>query len=240
MKRKILFIIIGIILIAIITIILIIRHQNNSPYQKNGICLKEYSKYWNIGTKGTVYIYTQLSSTTHYNNPNSCTKNNIPNADIFSFKIIEYPYSKDKNNVYYYNHKIDSANPKTFQIIKEILSKDDTNVYVATKKIVNADPETIEIIDDFNKSRVSYAKDKNYVYYFIQSGRNEIINEADPKTFKFVNYTYAKDKNNIYCRQHSVGKINKLDGADFDTFQVLTNSSGKDKNYFYDDCDIKK
>ncbi len=230
MNKKIIFLL----LIGVLAITGCTLNEINDAYEKDGICLKEYSKSW---TTGDVYIYLQEHSTLP-EKPNMCRKVNIPKANILSFKIIVYPYAKDKNNVYYYQDKINDANAKTFQVIGGILSKDDINVYTATQKITGADTETIEIVDDFDQYRDFYAKDANYVYYFFQNGRNEIIDKADSKTFEFLNSNYAKDKNYVYCRQHSVGKISEFKEADVDTFEILSQISAKDKNNFYEYCDV--
>ncbi len=222
-------------LIGVLVITGCIFNGTNGSYEKDGICIKEYSKSW---TTGDVYIYLQEHSTLP-EKPNVCRKINIPKANILSFKIIAYPYSKDKNNVYYYQDKINDANAKTFQVVGGILSKDDINVYAATQKIMGADTETIEIVDDFDQYRDFYVKDANYVYYFFQNGLNKIIDKADSKTFEFLNSNYAKDKNYVYCRQRSIGKISKLEGADVDTFEILSQRSAKDKNNFYERCDIE-
>ncbi len=207
----------------------------NDAYQENGICLKKYSV--NEST-GNVYIYVQCYLD---GDPGRdfCQKSNIPYADASTFEVIEFPYSKDCNNVYFLSKKIENADVKTFQIIEKGFSKDNYNVYAAAKIIVNADPKTISIVDDFDRYHNFYIKDKNFLYYCITSGRSEVIAGVDSRSFIFLNKTYAKDKNRVYCRRHSTGKINHLQGADPKTFEAIDMWSGKDKNNLYKKCSVK-
>ena len=208
---------------------------SNGPYQKNGICLKEYSV--NKST-GYVYIYVQCYEEGDQGQ-NFCEKSNIPYADPYTFEVIEFPYSKDCKNAYYFSKKIKDADVKTFQIIGKGFSKDDYNVYAATKIIVNADPKTISVVNDFNPNLDYYIKDKNFLYYCIPSGRSEKIDGVDPRTFKFLSINYAKDKNRVYCRRYWSGKIKELQGADTKTFKVIDMWSGKDKYNVYRKCNVK-
>jgi len=78
-------------------------------------------------------------------------------ADPTSFKSIYFVYAKDKNNVYYKNHKNLGADLKTFEVLKckqyngkfcSDYSKDIKNVYLGSNIIKNADPVTFEVISD--------------------------------------------------------------------------------------------
>jgi len=211
------------------------NNKDNEPYQENGICLHEYSV--NEST-GDVYIYVQCSETGSPSR-NICDKSNIPYADAFTFEVIEFPYSKDCNNVYYFSKIIEDADVKTFQIIGKGFSKDDYNVFAAAIIIPNADPKTVSVVNDFNPNLDFYIKDNDFVYFCIVSGRSEIIEEVDPSTFIFLNRTYAKDKNRVYCRRYWTGKIKELHEADPQTFKAIDIWSGKDKNNVYNQCSIK-
>ena len=60
------------------------------------------------------------------------------------------------------------------------------------------------------------------VYY-----KDELIEEADIATFEYIEYRYAKDKNNIYYLGERVKNIDRL------TFEYLGKGYAKDKNYVY-------
>ena len=87
----------------------------------------------------------------------------IQDVDPATFEIIKsphHPYSRDKNNVYYYEHTITGANPETFVILDEGYgyAKDSKSIYYGTKSLKEADLNTFKVIN------MNTAKDKNNVY----------------------------------------------------------------------------
>ena len=149
--------------------------------------------------------------------------------DPQTYEVINQLYSRDKNNIYYDNKKIEGADLPTFQRIDEyIYSKDKNNIYFRGKKISGVDKETFEKIDKYN-----YSKDKNNIYY-----DNKKIEGVDKNTFELtydfgsvVNEYYSKDKNNVYYENK------KLKGIDVKTFRkinrLVDNFLIEDKNGFY-------
>lgn len=149
--------------------------------------------------------------------------------DPQTYEVINQLYSRDKNNIYYDNKKIEGADLPTFQRIDEyIYSKDKNNIYFRGKKISGVDKETFEKIDKYN-----YSKDKNNIYY-----DDKKIEGVDKNTFELtydfgsvVNGYYSKDKNNVYYENK------KLKGIDVKTFKkinrLVDNFLIEDKNGFY-------
>ena len=149
--------------------------------------------------------------------------------DPQTYEVINQLYSRDKNNIYYDNKKIEGADLPTFQRIDEyIYSKDKNNIYFRGKKISGVDKETFEKIDKYN-----YSKDKNNIYY-----DDKKIEGVDKNTFELtydfgsvVNEYYSKDKNNVYYENK------KLKGIDVKTFRkinrLVDNFLIEDKNGFY-------
>lgn len=149
--------------------------------------------------------------------------------DSQTYEVINQLYSRDKNNIYYDNKKIEGADLSTFQRIDEyIYSKDKNNIYFRGKKISGVDKETFEKIDKYN-----YSKDKNNIYY-----DDKKIEGVDKNTFELtydfgsvVNGYYSKDKNNVYYENK------KLKGIDVKTFRkinrLVDNFLIEDKNGFY-------
>ena len=149
--------------------------------------------------------------------------------DPQTYKVINQLYSRDKNNIYYDNKKIEGADLPTFQRIDEyIYSKDKNNIYFRGKKISGVDKDTFEKIDKYN-----YSKDKNNIYY-----DDKKIEGVDKNTFELtydfgsvVNEYYSKDKNNVYYENK------KLKGIDVKTFRkinrLVDNFLIEDKNGFY-------
>ena len=149
--------------------------------------------------------------------------------DPQTYEVINQLYSRDKNNIYYDNKKIEGADLPTFQRIDEyIYSKDKNNIYFRGKKISGVDKDTFEKIDKYN-----YSKDKNNIYY-----DDKKIEGVDKNTFELtydfgsvVNGYYSKDKNNVYYENK------KLKGIDVKTFKkinrLVDNFLIEDKNGFY-------
>ena len=149
--------------------------------------------------------------------------------DPQTYEVINQLYSRDKNNIYYDNKKIEGADLPTFQRIDEyIYSKDKNNIYFRGKKISGVDKDTFEKIDKYN-----YSKDKNNIYY-----DDKKIEGVDKNTFELtydfgsvVNEYYSKDKNNVYYENK------KLKGIDVKTFRkinrLVDNFLIEDKNGFY-------
>ena len=86
-------------------------------------------------------------------------------------------YSKDKNNVFFRNDRIENADSKSFEIISpdsnRFYSKDKRNVYYKTSIVQNADLETFILLMH------PYAADKNYVYKY-----ENIVEGKNPETFR--------------------------------------------------------
>ena len=147
----------------------------------------------------------------------------IPNSDFSSFEILNYRYSKDKNNVYFRAHNGD------WEIYrKKILGELHGMIWPYFHlKIVDADPQSFQIFPEKN----FYAKDKNFVFK-----NDKILKDADPENFQFLKKShYQKDKNFVFFR----GK--KIKNADAATFKILKNIDfAKDKNFVFKNGEILK
>ena len=153
-------------------------------------------------------------------------------------------YSIYKGNVYYGNEILEGANPKTAELIGFSLLKDDKNhVYIGNSsiglwkldKIEN--PETFEFLSDTINTDSFYGKDKYNVYYvnriFLSCFGTYTwigfkVEGINKDKVKVLNDWFIKDDKNIYFE----GKI--LEGVDYNTFEVLPNGDGKDKNRSYE------
>ena len=108
-------------------------------------------------------------------------------------------YSKDKSNVYFYDSKIKSADPKSFTILSSSHSKDKNNVYYYGEKITGADSETFKILEE------NLAADRRNIYF-----KQTKLTDIDRKTFIFLGtkcidkqicaekVSFFKDKNGEY------------------------------------------
>ena len=167
---------------------------------------------------------------------------NVGFGDVI--QILGSNYSIYKGNVYYGNEILEGANPKTAELIGFSLLKDDKNhVYIGNSsiglwkldKIEN--PETFEFLSDTINTDSFYGKDKYNVYYvnriFLSCFGTYTwigfkVEGINRDKVEVLNDWFIKDDKNIYFE----GKI--LEGADYNTFEVLPNGDGKDKNRSYE------
>ena len=158
-------------------------------------------------------------------------------ADPKTFEIINGNFARDDKNLYNFGYKMDGIDPKTFEALNYEMIKDKNGVYfleniseenenseIKTRKLnlKGLDLRSFKKVDDSDY----YFKDKNSIYYE-DSGNLHKIENADLKTFKDLDYNFAKDKNNIYY------KNKKLDGIDAASFEKIVFNFIKDKNRLY-------
>ena len=166
----------------------------------------------------------------------------VENVDVNSFQVEGFYFAKDKNNTFYISNdglmKIKGFRPEGSYAIVQLfvpallinkygiyMAKYETDGIVAKSiKPEEMDMDTLEVWASEESFAVFYLKDKNNVY--------------------FINYTAGEQKsidNNIENEDDVendnddfVIQIEKLAGADRDTFEIVS-VYGKDKNnlYFY-------
>ncbi len=111
------------------------------------------------------------------------------------------------------------VNKDTFKPLDyENFAADNKSVYFMAHKIEDADPATFQVIDDTGQMR--YAKDKNFVYIYLENDGIMKVFGADPATFEVLAFPYAKDKNDAYngCLPLYVDDVTK--------FEVVESGSG--------------
>ena len=161
----------------------------------------------------------------------------LDGANPKTFEIVDDYFARDDKNVYILGYKVDGIDPKTFEALNYEMIKDKNGVYfleniseenenseIKTRKLnlKGLDLRSFKKVDDSDY----YFKDKNSIYYE-DSGNLHKIESADLKTFKDLDYNFAKDKNNIYY------KNKKLDGIDAASFEKIEFNFIKDKNRLY-------
>ncbi|MFD2610826.1 DKNYY domain-containing protein [Paenibacillus gansuensis] len=122
------------------------------------------------------------------------------------FKVLKYSdFARDNNSVYFKDHKVEGSDPETFRIIS-------TN------------------------GRNHYAKDKNYVYIYDSNDWSifKVIN-ADPDSFKVLEYPYSKDNNDAYCGSlplfvDDVSRFKVIEGARISTESSFDSFLGKEND----------
>lgn len=166
----------------------------------------------------------------------------VENVDVNSFQVEDFYFAKDKNNTFYISNdglmKIKGFRPEGSYAIVQLfvpallinkygiyMAKYENDEIVAKSiKPKEMDMDTLEVVDLEESFAVFYLKDKNNVYFINytageqKSIDNNIENEDD-----------VENDNDDFAIQ-----IEKLAGADHDTFETVS-VYGKDKNnlYFY-------
>ena len=168
----------------------------------------------------------------------------IPGADPFTFTLLDADnnYAKDRTHVYYEGYQVVEADPNTFAVwdANDEFAKDASHVFEGGQIFPGADPNTFVIIDD-SSGGMLFAKDRRHVYMPSQEGP---LPGADPATFipiydpngDGLGTGYFKDKNYVYLVSPTTGSVNRVPGADPDTFILLNTVEvwrAEDKTRYY-------
>ena len=173
---------------------------------------------------------------------------------ILAGTIANAEYFKENGEVYYkmpyfeIKSKVKGADAKTLENVGEdnmemagFFGKDSKNTYFIGKKIKDVSPRGFEILD------AKYVKDDKNLYKFETDSlsyfsSNEIktkkvsIDGLDVKSFKVLEnnkdsyFDYYVDKSNVYIDKDNLEKIT---GADRNSFEILGYSIARDKNNVY-------
>ena len=163
----------------------------------------------------------------------------IKDVKIKNFEKLGQNYWKNDNKIYYRDKKIENADIMSFKVLNEDYAKDKNNVYDGNESIGRGikDPETFEFLPNGIIYATLYGKDKYNVYYvnriFLSCFGTYTwigfkVEGINKDKVKFLNKKFIKDDKNIYFE----GKI--LEDVDYNTFEVLPNGDGKDKNRSYE------
>ena len=160
----------------------------------------------------------------------------IKEADIATFKIINFNYAKDKNHVYLYGKILTNRDSQTFQLVTEKAyqyTKDKNHVYYNDEIIDNANPASFVLLD----YSTGYSKDDKYVFY-----ERTMLPGADPATIQVLDKQsssyivgadyYIKDAKQVYYK----GEV--IEGADAATFAFILDprtatTYAKDKKHVF-------
>ena len=173
---------------------------------------------------------------------------------ILAGTIANAEYFKENGKVYYkmpyfeIKSKVKGADAKTLENVGEdnmemagFFGKDSKNTYFIGKKIKDVSPKGFEILD------AKYVKDDKNLYkfetdslsYFSSSEiktKKVSIDGLDVKSFKVLEnnkdyyFDYYVDKSNVYLDKDNLEKIT---GADRNSFEILGYSIARDKNNVY-------
>ena len=167
--------------------------------------------------------YLKENGEIYYKMPYYEIKSKVKDVDIESFEplkedreLIGDYYAKDNKYVYFYGKKLKDVLPEGFETVKENYVKDSKNVYKIEAEITDSIP--ISSDNKINTKKIS-------------------LDGLDVKTFRALENSkdvtsidYFVDKNNIY---YAYEDLEKIQGADKNSFEVLGNYIAKDKNNVY-------
>ena len=167
--------------------------------------------------------YLKENGEIYYQMPYYEIKSKVKDVDIESFETLREDrgligdyYAKDNKNVYLYGKKLKDVLPEGFETVKENYVKDSKNVYKIEAEITDSIP--ISSDNKINTKKIS-------------------LDGLDVKTFRALengkdvtSIDYFVDKNNIY---YAYENLEKIQGADKNSFEVLGNYIAKDKNNVY-------
>ena len=167
--------------------------------------------------------YLKENGEIYYKMPYYEIKSKVKDVDIKSFEplkedrgLIGDYYAKDNKYVYFYGKKLKNVLPEGFETVKENYVKDSKNVYKIEADITDSIP--ISSDNKINTKKIS-------------------LDGLDVKTFRALengkdvtSIDYFVDKNNIY---YAYENLEKIQGADKNSFEVLGNYIAKDKNNVY-------
>ena len=167
--------------------------------------------------------YFKENGEIYYKMPYYEIKSKVKDVDIESFEplkedreLIGDYYAKDNKYVYFYGKKLKDVLPEGFETVKENYVKDSKNVYKIEAEITDSIP--ISSDNKINTKKIS-------------------LDGLDVRTFRalenskdLTSIDYFVDKNNIY---YAYEDLEKIQGADKNSFEVLGNYIAKDKNNVY-------
>lgn len=167
--------------------------------------------------------YLKENGEIYYKMPYYEIKSKVKDVDIESFEplkedreLIGDYYAKDNKYVYFYGKKLKDVLPEGFETVKENYVKDSKNVYKIEAEITDSIP--ISSDNKINTKKIS-------------------LDGLDVRTFRALENSkdvtsidYFVDKNNIY---YAYENLEKIQGADKNSFEVLGNYIAKDKNNVY-------
>ena len=167
--------------------------------------------------------YLKENGEIYYKMPYYEIKSKVKDVDIESFEplkedreLIGDYYAKDNKYVYFYGKKLKDVLPEGFEAVKENYVKDSKNVYKIEADITDSIP--ISSDNKINTKKIS-------------------LDGLDVKTFRALENSkdvtsidYFVDKNNIY---YAYENLEKIQGADKNSFEILGYYIAKDKNNVY-------
>lgn len=154
--------------------------------------------------------------------------------DTTSFKIKDYYFATDKDNVYKVADRYDKegiivvegADPSSYEEINHSWAKDKDNLFF-DNHLVDADMESFELLTD------AFARDKNHLYAFCSpflslQERIFLPVSDEPDKIQVINERYLRDDKQLYYFSYTHNdepdyQPRKIAFSDFDSVEFLGN-----------------
>ena len=187
-------------------------------------------------------------------------------ADVESFRFYKSSLAKDHRHCYVANSRLTDGNGPTFRPLNFSYYTDGNLIWTFGGQIKEADAESFVTCDDGMrvvlgaKMPFGYARDKNHVYYYDNTGKPKLVRKASPASFvSFNDGEYGMDENFIFCGAATIPKADvttwkrlrgpysrdgyrafwltrEIKGADLDSFVAPETPFfpvAQDKNHYY-------
>jgi len=145
----------------------------------------------------------------------------IQGADSSTFVALSDQYAKDSRHAFFEDRIVAGATPSSFRTAKYDFAQDATDIFLQTSPLKVCDINTFRWLSD------KWEMDSKCAYT-----RGRKLENADPGTFKVINYWYAKDGNRVF--ESIFAK--SIDGADSESFELdkgICEVCAHDKNRCY-------
>ena len=149
----------------------------------------------------------------------------IEGADPNTFRQLKYPfYARDKQRVYYHSFVIPGARVDTFRLFDESYATDGRRAFFRGRPMPLLNIKKFKVV---NEERYLSA-DHRFVFFETQALLN-----SHPQSFQVLNSWYWKDKNNVYFFTLDAYPA-VIPEADAETFVIDRDRHAHDKNRKYD------
>lgn len=144
----------------------------------------------------------------------------VVNADLQTFRSMNYGYAKDKYRAYYCGREVKGASPN-LEVLKGAYAHDDGLIFYGTKLIKTDKVKKFDVFS--NEIGWSFCGDEKNVYY-----EGEKTN-YDVKTFQLLGDKYVADKRGVYYGEDT----KKIKGAKLEDIAIFGAYLVSNKQVFF-------
>ena len=148
----------------------------------------------------------------------------LATADSATFEsLADAEYGKDGHAVYILGHTIPGADPKSFRVIRSPYSRDNRRVYCGNVPMDVADLDSFELVRESWTWGTAFMKES----FCLEFGNAFDAIEVSDESPAVVGHAWASDGQFYYYGPA------RVQGADYETFEVIDDQTAKDKYHAY-------